>query len=264
MDPLADPGNWSGGLTKAPKRDDNTAMATCEGCGAPLPPGATQCGRCATSVPPTPTSDPGAVGRKEGTYEVPAYVCGKCGAAVPSGARWCPKCLAGGGGFALVEPEEGPALVELKPPRIIDGRALWEEADKRPLHERVHNRERQAFYMPIYSRWRRGIVTFGPVGRIAITVWVVGVGVFFMTSSIIGLAFSPLYLLGMAVVLRDVWRKDRVEATPTVGIRHLARFEREARGKKDAETLVREAKERARREVAQEEIERRKGPDFTH
>jgi len=69
----------------------------------------------------------------------------------------------------------------------------------------------------VYSRWKAGPTTFGPVGRILITLLVAA---FFPWGSFVGFgsALGPLllwYLMGYTFlatfVLRHVWRKGRVE-----------------------------------------------------
>jgi hypothetical protein len=61
------------------------------------------------------------------------------------------------------------------------------------------------------SRWKAGSTSFGPVGRIAITV---GVLLFFPPSignPVTLFVYLPAYLAIAAVVLRSTWKKDVVE-----------------------------------------------------
>jgi hypothetical protein len=63
------------------------------------------------------------------------------------------------------------------------------------------------------SRWKAGATSFGPVGRIAITV---GVLLFFPSIGSIGnpatlFVYLPAYLTVAIVVLRSTWKKDIVE-----------------------------------------------------
>jgi hypothetical protein len=63
------------------------------------------------------------------------------------------------------------------------------------------------------SRWKAGATSFGPVGRIAITV---GVLLFFPPIGSIGnpltiFVYLPAYLTIATVVLRSTWKKDVVE-----------------------------------------------------
>jgi rhodanese-related sulfurtransferase len=65
---------------------------------------------------------------------------------------------------------------------------------------------------PVYSRWRAGPTTFGPVGRIVLTLLL---AVAFPWGALT--TFDPLRLWGMlgygvvaALVLRSAWRKERV------------------------------------------------------
>ena len=63
------------------------------------------------------------------------------------------------------------------------------------------------------SRWKAGATSFGPVGRIAITI---GVLLFFPPIGSLGspmtlFIYLPSYLAIAAVVLRSTWKKDVVE-----------------------------------------------------
>jgi hypothetical protein len=69
---------------------------------------------------------------------------------------------------------------------------------------------------PVYSRWRGGTTTFGPVGRSAITV------VIALVAAILTLSFGPPWALSIGLelwiayfllggfLLKEVWRRDRV------------------------------------------------------
>lgn len=68
------------------------------------------------------------------------------------------------------------------------------------------------------SRWKAGATSFGPVGRIAITV---GVLLFFPPIGSIGnpltlFVYLPAYLAIATVVLRSTWKKDVVERPVSV------------------------------------------------
>ena len=61
------------------------------------------------------------------------------------------------------------------------------------------------------SRWKAGATSFGPVGRIAITV---GVLLFFpptLGNPVTLFVYLPAYLVLAALVLRSTWKKDVVE-----------------------------------------------------
>jgi hypothetical protein len=86
------------------------------------------------------------------------------------------------------------------------------------------------------SRWLRGPTTFGPLGRLAITAVVLAIGPWTSLGGLGGLALW--YLMGYAplavVVLKDVWRRERVLEPDAVHghgarTRLAARFPRLAR-----------------------------------
>jgi hypothetical protein len=119
--------------------------------------------------------------------------CRKCGAALPPSVRWCGQCL---------EP-----VRELSPRPSDAGNYVA------PL-----------LTPPRYSRWRAGSLTFGPVGRVAITVVVVLVGSGFVTGG-----FNPAmlwmlsgYVVAATLILKQTWARVRipdaeVEAGDTAG-----------------------------------------------
>lgn len=90
---------------------------------------------------------------------------------------------------------------------------------RRPLHPREPQLPplpglREPAPKPAYSRWQGSSTAFGPRGRIAVTALVLlflGMSFFYM--------LLPLWLIlvGTAViVLRDVWKKTRVEPSTRV------------------------------------------------
>ena len=74
--------------------------------------------------------------------------CGRCGARLAPGSEWCNQC------YATTAPREATAQARgtFTPP-------FWIAEDPVPP--------------PVYSRWRAGVTTFGPVGRIVSTIIVV-------------------------------------------------------------------------------------------
>lgn len=61
----------------------------------------------------------------------------------------------------------------------------------------------------VYSRWHGGPTSFGPVGRIALTLLV-------LLAAVWLLEFNPLgavvfLLVGAPLVLRDVWKRTAVQ-----------------------------------------------------
>ena len=142
------------------------------------------------------------------------YACGKCGLGIPSGARWCPNCHATDAVF--VERESDPSrVIQVKAPTIIDDEEIWGSADAaqddRSLFERANPGLKEPLYRKATSRWKAGVNTFGPIGRILITVWVVGgfILAIWMSNGFL-LIILPLWVIGIWLILRDVWRKDEV------------------------------------------------------
>ena len=110
--------------------------------------------------------------------------CRYCGAALPPSVRWCLQCHA--------------RVRELSPRPRIEGTYVG------PLQPEVR-----------YSRWRAGPLTFGPAGRIAITVVVVLFG-----SSIVLGGFNPAslwflsgYVTAATLILKQTWTRVRVPAS---------------------------------------------------
>lgn len=107
--------------------------------------------------------------------------CKHCGAPVPDHVSWCGRCL---------RPIEPPA-----PPGAP------------ALHRRVLGHEQLT--KPEFSRWRGGPTSFGPVTKIAITVFVIAMGPIGGETR-----FQVLWAIGYlpiaALVLWGVWRKQRV------------------------------------------------------
>ena len=68
---------------------------------------------------------------------------------------------------------------------------------------------------PVYSRWEGGPLSFGPRGRIALTVLIVagafmGFGLFAPWGSPFALVYWPIASVYCGLLLRAVWRKTRV------------------------------------------------------
>jgi hypothetical protein len=59
------------------------------------------------------------------------------------------------------------------------------------------------------SRWRAGVTTFGPVGRIVITLVVVLLAP--RSAGVMAVVLWPAYLTFAALVLHGTWKKDFVE-----------------------------------------------------
>ena len=107
--------------------------------------------------------------------------CRKCGTTLPSSVRWCSLCL---------EP-----VRELSPRPKDEGNYI------EPLRPQVS-----------YSRWRAGPLTFGPLGRVIITVVVVLVGSGFVVGG-----FNPAmlwmlsgYVVAATLILKQTWTRVRI------------------------------------------------------
>lgn len=110
-------------------------------------------------------------------------ICRACGADLRGDVMWCLRCL------------EPVRQLTPREPQLPTARPVRTE----PVLAR--------------SRWKAGATSFGPVGRIAITV---GVLLFFppigsLGSPITLFIYLPGYLTIAAVVLRSTWKKDVLE-----------------------------------------------------
>ncbi len=72
------------------------------------------------------------------------------------------------------------------------------------------------------ARYRSSVVTFGPVGRILLTVALVGVLVVMLTSSVFFLFPAVPLLFFIVPMLRDVWQKAPVSSPTPPGAAHAA------------------------------------------
>lgn len=127
-------------------------------------------------------------------------VCRRCGAALSPNIMWCTLCYEPVRQLTPRDRQLPPLAAVEEPP---------EGVRRSPLRGAPEPR--------VYSRWKAGPTTFGPVGRILITLLVAA---FFPWGSFVGFgsALGPLllwYLMGYTFlatfVLRHVWRKGRVE-----------------------------------------------------
>lgn len=63
--------------------------------------------------------------------------------------------------------------------------------------------------MPVYSRWRGGTTTFGPVGRLSCTLAVLLLAAFAVVSG--DPFFMAIWILFVGpMILRSVWKRDRI------------------------------------------------------
>jgi uncharacterized OB-fold protein len=124
----------------------------------------------------------------------PAAKCRKCGATLSPNLDWCSQCL-------TPIHEHAPGEHEGE----IDDATSIEELPR-----------------PELSSWRGGPYSFGPLGRIVITILVMlGGGVMYLTARVVGdfyghpglglvLILEAVYLVFAIAVLWGVWRPERV------------------------------------------------------
>ncbi len=62
---------------------------------------------------------------------------------------------------------------------------------------------------PVYSRWRKSVSSFGPVGRVSWTVGMTSFAVLFIVTGNL-FAIAGWCLIAMPLVLRSVWARSRV------------------------------------------------------
>lgn len=123
-------------------------------------------------------------------------VCPHCGAHNSSEAEWCTQCYA--------RLDELPA--DLEDPR----------AEAAGQEEREFAHPDSSVGPPgrvVYSRWRKSEITFGPFGRIFLTVLVIAVGV------ALGFNYTPIpaviwLFLAVPVLLRQIWKKAPIGYRP--------------------------------------------------
>ncbi len=107
-------------------------------------------------------------------------VCRNCGADLARDVRWCTFCFT----------------------------PITEYAPREPLHDGFAGTPQPEVRS---SRWRKaGPLTFGPVGRVLITVFVLLMGP--STVSFFSLIYLPVWLGISIVVLRQVWRRVPLDA----------------------------------------------------
>jgi hypothetical protein len=126
--------------------------------------------------------------------------CRSCGADLAPDVRWCTFCFA-----PIAEFQQRPST----PEGFVDF----------PRHD------------VRYTRWRGGPLTFGPIGRLGITVTLaLGFAVAFWPMGTafwgLGLWFLLGYSMFSAIVLRAVWRRMPVDADEQRGARRLDGFRR--------------------------------------
>lgn len=120
-------------------------------------------------------------------------VCRSCGADLAVDVRWCTLCFA-------------PITEYAERERLRDGFVGTPQDEVRS------------------SRWKKaGPLSFGPAGRVLITVFVLLMGP--STISFFSLMYAPVWIGFGFVVLKQVWRREKldVDAPPTVAERFRER-----------------------------------------
>jgi hypothetical protein len=115
--------------------------------------------------------------------------CSACGSTLGREALWCNRCYAPtqtGGSHEPPTGPNGPVQITAEPLRAVH-----------------------------YSRWRGGTTTFGPVGRIVITLFVVGFAwlnysMFHAIEGALAIADIAVYVLIGGWILKHVWKRGRV------------------------------------------------------
>jgi len=121
--------------------------------------------------------------------------CRECGAALSPDLRWCGRCLA--------------PITEFAAREIVPG--SYVESPRAQVR---------------YSRWQGGPTSFGPVGRVLATILVFLFGPW--TFSSFPILFGPIWIVIAVVVLKSIWKKERVVEgqAPSAADRWRQRHER--------------------------------------
>ncbi|MEO8424341.1 MAG: hypothetical protein ABI595_10605 [Actinomycetota bacterium] len=134
--------------------------------------------------------------------------CPTCGAHVADDLEWCNQC------YSALPPVQAPASTDdvEAPPQ----RPLWVRSNIGQPEEKIE---------PEFSRWRGGATSFGPVGRILLTLGVIvmlivgypllrGLIFSFIGMDIPGGGLIVLYvcaaLPAAAYMLNRVWKRERI------------------------------------------------------
>jgi hypothetical protein len=112
--------------------------------------------------------------------------CRSCGAALPPSVRWCSLC--------------NERVLEFSP--------------REPVHTGGYVGELHT--EPRYTRWRSSPTTFGPLGRIVVTLAVILMGPWTAISAFT-IIYLPAWIMLATLILKQVWLRQRVDegAPPT-------------------------------------------------
>jgi hypothetical protein len=97
------------------------------------------------------------------------------------------------------------------PPPEPNSPTIWSG----PLARSGHVRDPNPNPEPVYSRWEGGPLSFGPAGRIALTILIIlgafiGSGLFAPWGSPFAIVYWPIASAYCGFLLRAVWRKTRI------------------------------------------------------
>jgi hypothetical protein len=127
--------------------------------------------------------------------------CPGCAAIVLPGAAWCGLCLRpipttapASGVFAAADAPFDAANGAFRPTAPKPAADLFSE-----------------------SRWRSGVMTFGPVGRVVLTIGVFLPYPFFLLNLPFGLVGVVVWTAIVPRALRDIWQRDRRHHVPPLG-----------------------------------------------
>jgi hypothetical protein len=133
--------------------------------------------------------------------------CPRCGARVTNDATWCGQCF---------------ASIPVKPPAPAPGESGVLAASRASTRIPV---QRDPAHVATYSRWKKGATSFGPVGRILLTILTLiglvigypilrGLMLVAMGMDVPGSGFFAMYLsiaiTGGLFILSKIWRPSRI------------------------------------------------------
>lgn len=133
--------------------------------------------------------------------------CPRCGARVTADATWCGQCF---------------ASIPVAPPAPAPGESGVLAASRAGVRMPV---PRDPSHVATYSRWRKGATSFGPLGRILLTILTLiglvvgypvlrGLMLVAMGMDVPGSGFLAMYLsvaiTGGLFILSKIWRPSRI------------------------------------------------------
>jgi hypothetical protein len=134
------------------------------------------------------------------TSETSTARCGGCAALLLPGADWCGLCLRP----VPAQPVVAADAPFGSSPHLVDGG--FRAAAPGPAADLFSE-----------SRWRAGSLTFGPVGRVVMTICALLPYPLFIINLPFGLVGVVLWTGLMPRVMRDIWQRDRRHHLPPSG-----------------------------------------------